>query len=263
MHASIAQAEPLARLPSLVPVESARSALDLISYRTTLREQCPNSFVISGILGVSAVIFLGSCGQWKCKVCGRRKAWRFVGIARAGCDLATERIRVLTLTAPREDPAVSWAQLGPRWHKLCERLARRLGRRISYFAAVELQQRGNVHMHVLMRDTGYIPKPMVHALGYESGFGFSDIRQVNSASGVKYVTKYLTKSAGQLMPKGVRRVRMSQDWYERPKQPSCVWGEGWKWEIWDAVDPDFVERRLRGDGVLSVHRLDVEVCSDE
>ena len=142
-------------------------------------------------------------------------------------------------------------------------VARRLGRRLSYFAAVELQRRGNVHMHILMRDTGYIPKAVVHALGYESGFGFSDIRQVNPASGVKYVTKYLTKSAGQVMPKGVRRVRMSQDWYEKPKQPLCVWGEGWQWQAWDAVDPDFVEHRLLGDGVLNVHRLDVEVSSDD
>ncbi len=254
---------PLAQLPPLVPVDLARSALDSISYRTTLREQCPNSFVISGVLGISGVIFLASCGQWKCHVCGKRKAWRFVGIARSGCALATERIRVLTLTAPREDPAVSWTELGPRWHKMRERLARRLGRRLSYFAAVELQKRGNVHMHILMRDTGYIPKAVVHALGYESGFGFSDIRQVNPASGVKYVTKYLTKSAGQVMPKGVRRVRMSQDWYEKPKQPSCVWGEGWQWQAWDVVDPDFVERRLLGDGVLNVHRLDVEVSIDD
>ncbi len=140
------------------------------------------------------MIFLGSCGEWKCEVCGNRKAWRFVGIARSGCALATERIRVLTLTAPREDPAVSWEFLGPRWHRLRERLARRLGRRLSYFAT---------------------------------------------------------------------RVRMSQDWYEKPKQPACVWGEGWVWQIWDSVEPDFVERRLFGDGVLSVHRMDVEVSTDE
>jgi hypothetical protein len=42
-----------------------------------------------------------------------------------------------------------------------------------------------------------------------------------------------------------------------------VWGEGWQWQAWDVVDPDFVERRLLGDGVLNVHRLDVEVSIDD
>ncbi len=251
------------QLPQVTPLQMPRSGLDSISYRTTPRDKCLNSFVIAGISGLSAVLFLACCGQWSCPSCGRRKAWRFVGIARAGCDQATERLRILTLTAPREAVDVSWAQLGPRWGRLSERLARRGGRRVSYFATVELQKRGNPHLHVLMRDTGYLHKPIVHALARECGWGFSDIRQVNPGSGVKYVTKYLTKSAGQHMPKQVRRVRMSQDWYEKPKQPKCVWGDGWQWEVWDDVDPDWVERKLRYDGVLNVVRLDVEKVSDE
>ncbi len=65
------------------------------------------------------------------------------------------------------------------------------------------------------------------------------------------------------MPKRVRRVRMSRDWYDKPKQPECVWGEGWQWDVWDDVDPDWVERKLRYDGVLNVARLDVEKVTDE
>lgn len=204
---------------------------------------------MTGVLGTWAVLVKTRCGQWSCPVCGERKAQRYAGIARAGCEVATERIRLLTISCPGgETPASSWTVLGRRWNRMSERLARHLGRRLSYFGTVELQRRGNPHLHLLIRDSGYIPKAEVHQAGYAAGFGFSDIRQIAPGSGVVYVTKYLHKSAGQALPKGARRIRRSQDWYTPPPRPSCSWGPGWEWQSIEHLDADQVERELVGKG---------------
>jgi hypothetical protein len=98
---------------------------------------------MTGILGRWAVLAQIPCQQWSCAVCGQRRARHYAGIARAGCALSVERLRLLTISCPRESPAESWAELGPRWHRLAEGLKRRLGRRLTYFGTVELQKRGN------------------------------------------------------------------------------------------------------------------------
>jgi hypothetical protein len=132
-------------------------------------------------------------------------------------------------------------------------MKRRLGRRLTYFGTVELQKRGNPHLHLLLRDSGFIPKAVVHQLGYAAGFGFSDIRQIQPGAGVVYVTKYLHKSAGQVLAKGARRIRRSRDWYEAPARPTCNWGPGWQWQSVEGLDVEFVERDLvsKGYEVLS------------
>jgi hypothetical protein len=99
-------------------------------------------------------------------------------------------------------------------------------------------------LHVLLRDTGYVPKPVIHALGYGAGFGFSDIRQIAPGAGVVYVTKYLHKSAGQQLPKGARRIRRSQGWYVPPSRPTCSWGPEWVWQSVEGLALEYVERDL-------------------
>jgi len=198
-------------------------------------------------------------------VCGERKAQRYAGIARRGCELATERIRLVTLTMPREDPGDSWRALGPRFGRFSERMARRLGRRLTYFGTVEMQRRGNPHLHLLTRDSGYVAKAELAAACTGSGFGFADIRQIAPGAGVQYVTKYLHKSAGQEMPKGVRRIRRSRSWLTEPPTIKGAWGEGWRWQSVEGWDGDYVEAKLRAEGVLEVFRYDqrVDVASDD
>lgn len=203
---------------------------------------------MAGILGRWAVLVNVPCQQWSCAVCGQRKAHYFAGIARAGCALSVERLRLLTISCPRETSAESWAQLGQRWDRMSKSVARRLGRRLSYFGTVELQRRGNPHLHLLLRDSGFIPKAVVHQLGYAAGFGFSDIRQIQPGQGVVYVTKYLHKSAGQVLAKGARRVRRSRDWYAAPARPTCSWGPDWRWQSVEGLDLAAVERDLVGKG---------------
>jgi hypothetical protein len=136
---------------------------------------------------------------------------------------------------------------------MSDRLAYYLGRRLSYFGTVELQKRGNPHLHLLLRDSGYIPKAVIHAAGFGSGFGFSDIRQIAPGSGVQYVTKYLHKSAGQEMPKGVRRIRRSRDWHQETAAITCKWGPDWSWQSVEHLDESLVVRQLVRAGYTVLH----------
>lgn len=242
-----------------------RSPLDLITKRTTPRAPCPRSFGMTGILGTWAVLVKTRCGQWSCPSCGEVKARRYAGIARAGCKLSTERIRLLTISCPRESPAESWAQLGPRWNRFSERMARWRGGRLTYFGTVELQRRGNPHLHLLLRDSKFIPKQVIHAAGAAVGFGFSDIRQIAPGSGVQYVTKYLHKSAGQEMPKGARRIRRSRDWFAAPAAIACSWGPGWEWQSVEHLDEDLVVCQLGAAGYtrVFVYEQRVELAGDD
>ncbi len=246
-------------LPPAGITQLGQSPLDLISKRTSRREQCPKAFGMTGILGTWAVLLNIPCGQWSCAVCGERKAQRYAGIARGGCELATDRIRLLTPTCPRELPEVSWREIPQRWDKVRKKLGRYVGRPLQYFGTVEKQKRGNPHLHFLLRDSGYIPKAIVHATCTDAGFGFSDIRQIAPGAGVRYVTKYLHKSAGQVMPKGVRRIRRSRGWFTEPTTIKGSWGPDWSWQSVEGLDLDRVEVELRSKGVLEVFRYDQRV----
>jgi hypothetical protein len=160
---------------------------------------------------------------------------------------------------PREDPRESWRLLGPRFGRFSERIAYRLGRRLTYFGTVELQRRGNPHLHLLTRDSGYLAKGSLAAVCTGSGFGFVDIRQIAAGAGVQYVTKYLHKSVGQAMPKGARRIRRSRDWFTESPAIRGTWGEGWRWQSIEGLDHDVVEAEMRAQGVLAVFRYDQRV----
>lgn len=84
------------------------------------------------------------------------------------------------------------------------------------------------------------------------GFGFSDIRQIATTSGVQYVTKYLHKSAGQQMPKGARRIRRSRDWLREPPGIVSSWGPDWSWQSVEGLEVEYVRRQLAAAGVLEV-----------
>ncbi len=256
---------PVMALPRSFPPAAAGAPLDLITNRTSPEKRCAKTFGMAGILGTWGVLVNVPCGQWSCASCGAKKARRYAGVARGGCELATERIRLITVTMPREDPRESWRLLGARFGRFSERVAYRLGRRLTYFGTVELQRRGNPHLHLLTRDSGYLAKASLAAACTGSGFGFVDIRQIAVGAGVQYVTKYLHKSAGQEMPKGVRRIRRSRDWFTEPPTIKGTWGDGWQWQPIEGLDHDVVEAEMRAQGVLEVFRYDqrVDVASDD
>jgi hypothetical protein len=263
---------PVMALPSGFASGAGAAPLDLITSRTSPEKRCAKTFGMAGILGTWGVLVNVPCGQWSCASCGAKKARRYAGVARGGCELATERLRLVTVTMPREDPRESWRLLGLRFGRFSERVSYMLGslpvdpdtgkqkrRRLTYFGTVELQRRGNPHLHLLTRDSGYLAKAALAAACTGSGFGFVDIRQIAAGAGVQYVTKYLHKSAGQEMPKGVRRIRRSRDWFTEPLTIKGTWGAGWQWQSIEGLDQDAVEVEMRAQGVLEVFRYDQRV----
>lgn len=256
---------PVMAAPPGFPSRAASAPLDLITDRTSPEKQCRNSFALCGVLGTWAVLVNAPCNRWSCEACGERKARRYAGVARAGCDLVGERLRLLTITMKRETPADSWDALPRRWGRFVERLTYRLGKRPTYFGTVELQKRGNPHLHLLLRDSGFLPKAALADYCTAVGFGFADIRQISPGSGVQYVTKYLHKSAGQTMPKGARRIRRSRDWYSEPPAIVSRWGDDWQWQSVEGLEPEYIDRQLAAAGVLTVFRYEgrVEPSTDD
>jgi hypothetical protein len=167
-------------------------------------------YSIVGVDGPDAVVYPLRCGRWCCAGCGSRLVRRTRDRVRAG--LTQGPIRFLTLTSPGiETPEQSLAEFTERWKRLSLRIRRRFGG-FEYAAVVELQERGNPHLHVILRGQ-YIPRRWLAKTAREVGFGPRvDIRQPKTD-----LSRYLTKSlgpgtSGDLLPSHFRRVRYSRGW---------------------------------------------------
>lgn len=130
----------------------------------------------------------------------------------------------LTFTAPGTSPhyhrgalcACFTAQGGPvhlatwnaslggkagRWNRLLQDLKRSFGD-LDYFKAVEVQDRGALHLHVLARArsgaTLIVPASALRRLAIKHGFGHEvDVRPVGDAGAASYVAKYVSKATDQ------------------------------------------------------------------
>lgn len=182
-----------------------------------------------------------------CEPCGVRYRRRVRRIVTEGA-LLPGRVYLLTLTAPgserhrigRNGP---WCECTPeggvdlavwngrgttRWNHLLTDLRRTHHLTVSYFRAVELQRRGAIHYHVVIRVTAGRPLPLrtMRRLAIHHGFGHEvkldplrDGPALARAAG--YVAKYVSKSAG-----------------ERGRAPYChpVTGEigAGRWRTWSS-----------------------------
>jgi hypothetical protein len=118
----------------------------------------------------------------------------------------------LTLTSPGDElPQESLDHLSRRWKALQLRLTRRIGR-VEFLAVVELQRRGNPHLHVLLRGPVISRRHLAKAAA-EVGFGrIIDVRKPPGG-----IAGYLTKAigpntSGDALPAHFRRVRWSRGW---------------------------------------------------
>lgn len=118
------------------------------------------------------------------------------------------------------------------WNRLRGRLARnRKGGAYmnEYAAVVEVQERGALHLHVLM--TGrYVPQRVVAEMAREAGFGrCTDIREVRPVArdgargSAAYVTKQLT---GYLTKQSATALSAKTNLRRRPLRTSRGWGGG-------------------------------------
>ena len=176
-----------------------------------------------------------SCKSWGCSHCSvfrRASAAELIsgGIRRAFAR--GERLRLSTYSPPREGMLVE--DLGSAWNQVRSTLKKKNLLR-EYVGIVELQQRGEPHLHVIA--TGeYIPQAELAIWAERAGFGeVTDIRAVrddNPRDLTDYALKqlshdlagYVTKanttllseratSDGTAKRKQIRPVRPSRGWY--------------------------------------------------
>jgi len=152
-----------------------------------------------------------------CSTLYRRNVRR---VALSGCDLEPGASVFVTFTAPGErqhflpsgeacpctppggvDLATWNGRAVDRWNDLSRALARAMGvERFEYFRAVEVQKRGALHLHVLLRlpRGARITTGMVRRLAIRHGYGHAvDVQVVRDSRAASYVAKYVSKASGQ------------------------------------------------------------------
>lgn len=104
-------------------------------------------------------------------------------------------------------------QCSARWNRFIEQLRRETGIKLQYFRAAEVQQRGALHFHVLIRlprgRGAALSVKQVRRLAMDYGFGHSvDLAVVNDERAAGYVAKYVVKACADrsLMPWVHRRT---------------------------------------------------------
>jgi hypothetical protein len=167
-----------------------------------------------------------ACGSWACPTCARKKkaiAKRAIEVGMYKAFLDGLLVRFLTVTDDGKGQ-MSVADLYDSWNRL-RLILKRGGYLSDYAAALELQGRGALHLHVLATGS-YVPVRKLSEFAKRSGFGpVVDVRAVkgdgdedakNSAAYVaKELAGYVMKDGKGLAEKtAVRRrpVRFSRDW---------------------------------------------------
>jgi hypothetical protein len=138
----------------------------------------------------------------------------------AGLDgVALGELRVLTLTAPGFDVLRSADDLLEfnrtalaRWHVLWSHLARAIPG-AAFCRVVELQRRGAVHLHVIVRGGGALSVKRVRRMAVSAGFGPRvEWDAVRAPLGLaRYLAGYLAKSR-DVFPPGWRVLETSRNW---------------------------------------------------
>lgn len=143
----------------------------------------------------------------------------------SGLAEPNERYLVLLLTAPGNVSAHRFnANASFYWNRFWTS-ANRYWPGLSYWKVAELQQRGHVHFHVIVRGIDFIEIERFRSLAVRSGFGsFVGVaRPSDYPGGVKgaagYLSKYLLKQYQAVGDGGPRFVTMSRDWPTLWREP--------------------------------------------
>ncbi len=206
---------------------SAEGGLTL--YRLTQQESnciAPNRPMLKAVNRATrqVVFFRPACKSWGCPGCAQKRAKRWVYVARHGTEALLQQglhVDFLTVTSHEKLGAVgSLSVLSSAWNKLNRRI-HRAADTADYFLVPEPHKNGRWHIHAII--TAKLPKRWWKDNARACGFGYqSDVQEVRTLGGVHfYVTKYLTKSLqNSNLPRGFRRVRVSQGWPDLPELPS-------------------------------------------
>lgn len=159
-----------------------------------------------------------------CEPCAVRYRRRVRRVAYSGAMLPG-RVFMVTLTAPGSErhrvgrsPQGPWCPCTPaggvdlarwngeaaaRWNRLQWDIKRVCGVEFEYFRAVEAQERGALHFHVLVRVTAgaMVPLAKLRRLAIRHGFGHEvDVQELADENGREraagYCAKYVSKASG-------------------------------------------------------------------
>lgn len=155
----------------------------------------------------------------RCRPCSERNRRHYARVVETGLSDAPGHAYFLTLTAPGSNDHLRWYQ-GTRpvhrpvcechdngmtmgqwnrfesahWNRFRTALARHCGD-LAYAGAVEKQDRGALHRHVVIRTSALLEPAEVQALALAAGYGcVLDLQTIGSAAGMgRYLSKYVTK----------------------------------------------------------------------
>jgi hypothetical protein len=150
----------------------------------------------------------------KCRPCAARYGGRVKSLAAQGFSRPGGYFYLLTLTAPSDlhyyrsgklcECAVEgfdlsrWnPQAAKCWNRLLVSIERHYGHRPSYFRAAEVQKRGALHHHVIIRSEVALDAKSIKPLAVVAGYGHSvDLQRLDPKSRqvADYVAKYITKA---------------------------------------------------------------------
>lgn len=158
-----------------------------------------------------------ACDRWNCPVCAKVVAHRYSDRVRYGINLwqpYDAYFWTLTLPGWVHYPKTGFRLLPGIW----DRFRRGMQHKVSdwhYAAFVECHPHRQLipHFHVISLK----PAPLrLKDIAVKSGFGYQAWdRQITGRQAAAYVTKYCSKQ-GYAMPRGFRRVRISQHWPRLP-----------------------------------------------
>ena len=234
----------------------------------------PNQMRCGGCGAVSVVRCRSS--RSRCAPCSKRYQRNVSRIARSGLVLLPGREYFLTLTAPGErehllpsgapcpctsesnklDDAVSLAvwngESVHRWNRLHQAIERHYGVKLSYFRATEVQDRGALHFHVIIRVESpcKIRVSEVRKLAIRHNFGHAvDVRPVEDKRAAWYVAKYVTKCSDEreLVPYLNRRTGELGPGRWRTWTSSRSWGESMRSLRASQRDWVLEQRKLSGE----------------
>lgn len=175
----------------------------------------PNAYVVDGVV---QMIRCKSGNEKVCRPCALTRRRNVQRKLRSGFDRDGD-VFMLTLTAPSSKPhrigrngpwcgctspgldLGQWNGLaGKRWNRLTDSLRDEVTA-LEFMKVVEVQARGAIHFHALVRIVGRAPsKNAVRKLALRHGFGhevdWSRIPTEHKAKAAQYLGKYLTKSLG-------------------------------------------------------------------
>ncbi len=173
------------------------------------------------------IIIKANCGMWNCEYCyhiNRTKHYNRIMNGAYKLQDRGQQLNFITLTSheklkSREQCLYVWRK---SWGKLSDRLRRAHKKssiyKMAYVWVVESHKNGRLHWHGIIN--GQVSNRWLKDNCRACGMGHQDTSSEveNDVQGLRYVTKYISKSnLGCDYPSKMRRVAYSQSFPDKPK----------------------------------------------